>query len=162
MHNSKTCFKCNTNKPLCDFYKHKQMADGHLNKCKECNKNDVKENTKKNKDYYVEYDRQRDQLPNRILLKKRYSQTDAGKESLRKSKEKYISTNIVKRAAHIILGNAIRGGKITKSSSCSQCNANDVRIQGHHDDYAYPLSVRWLCSKCHTKWHKENGPGMNG
>jgi len=46
----KVCFKCLKEKPLTEFYKHSQMADGHLNKCKECNKSDVK------KDYYRKID----------------------------------------------------------------------------------------------------------
>ena len=39
---TKICFKCNIEKALSEYYKHKQMGDGHLNKCKDCTKNDTK------------------------------------------------------------------------------------------------------------------------
>lgn len=39
---TKICFKCNEEKELKNFYSHKRMADGYLNKCILCTKNDTK------------------------------------------------------------------------------------------------------------------------
>lgn len=41
------------------FYLHKQMQDGHLNKCKECTKSDVSKNRLIRSDYYRAFDKKR-------------------------------------------------------------------------------------------------------
>ena len=158
----KKCFKCGEVKPLSFFYKHPKMADGRVNKCKECNKKDVRENRALNIDYYREYDADRAMLPHRIEARQEYQKTPEGVQAVARSSQKWRANNPVKKAAQTILGNAVRDGKISKPSNCSECGESNIRIHGHHDDYAFPLSVRWLCPACHVAWHRENGEAANG
>ena len=149
----KKCFKCNTEKPFNEFYKHKAMGDGHLGKCKECTKKDVKKHKEDNYEKVTAYDRYRDMLPHRILARKQYSKTENGKKAGNKAKRKYIKKYPLKKAASVILNNAVRDGKIIKPKECSVCN-RITRIHGHHDDYYKPLDVKWFCPKCHKEYHK--------
>ena len=162
MHDSKICFKCGESQLLTEFYKHSGMADGHLGKCKGCTKKDTKDNITKNHDYYLEYDRTRATLPHRKAANKLYSQTDEGKAVCRKAKAKWAEANVIKRAAQFLVRRAIVSGKLTKATNCEDCGIKHDRLHGHHDDYNYPLMIRYLCPKCHSKWHKINGSGENG
>lgn len=57
----KICFKCKEEKSLDCFYKHSKMKDGHVNKCKDCNKKDVRDNYQINikDELFYEKERQR-------------------------------------------------------------------------------------------------------
>ena len=136
----KTCFKCDNEKPLSEFYKHKYMSDGHLNKCKSCTKKDSITHRGENLERIRAYDRARG---NRQAA-------DYNKKWREKFPKKYKAITMV--------NNAVKGKKL-KKFDCEVCGAD--KTVGHHDDYDYPLSVRWLCQAHHKQWHAKHGEGMN-
>jgi len=154
------CKICGIDKETKDFYKHKNMTSGFLSKCKECCKKAVKENVLKNEEKYKDYHKKYRLLPSSIEARLQYEKKKEYKEVQKKSKEKWIINNQIKRAAHNIVQINLRNGKLIKPLSCENCNLNK-KLHAHHDNYAFPLSVRWLCPKCHKKWHDEN-ESING
>ncbi len=137
----KKCFKCGETKPLADYYKHSQMADGHLNKCKECTKNDSTGHRNNNLEKIRAYDR------------------DRGCRQSLKYRQKYKEEKPNASKARYMVGNAVRDKKLFRLP-CEVCGTTE-KIHGHHDDYLKPLNVRWLCCAHHKQWHRDNGEGLN-
>jgi hypothetical protein len=150
----KVCIRCNTEKPLSNYYKHIKMADGHLNKCKECSKRENTKNRDKKIEYYREYDKKRANNPERVAARESFAKSEAGIISQSKAKARYIEKNPIKRAAHNMVSNALKSG-LLKRSLCEVCGTSK-NIHAHHDDYALPLVVKWLCAPHHAEWHKNN------
>jgi len=136
----KICFKCERELPLSEFYKHSGMSDGHLNKCKECARSDVKTNREANIDYYREYDRERGNRQSKDYLRE-YRQRFPNKEK-----------------AHCKIAYEIKRGNLVQQP-CESCG--EEKTHAHHDDYAKPLNIRWLCAACHRQWHIKNGEALN-
>ena len=150
----KQCFKCLQAKSLYEFYKHPQMADGHLNKCKDCAKADVRMARQRRIDYYRERDKARNGLPHRVEGRRRYMKTPAGKRVKAKTINNYKKKYPERVFAARKINNAVRDGRIHKPDTCSSCGSNNT-IHGHHEDYSKPLEVTWLCPSCHKAVHNE-------
>lgn len=129
--------------------------------CKDCRKARVKQNRLEKIDYYKAYDAARAQRPDRVSARDEYAKTDAGIKAGNAAKMKWTIANKKKKWVANCTYNAIRDGKLMKSESCHRCGKFNCRIEGHHEDYDRPLSVKWLCSRCHRQWHKINGEGKN-
>lgn len=138
----KTCFKCNVQKPLSEFYKHPAMADGHLGKCKICAKKDV----------YIH----RHESPSREKILA-YDRARGNRQTLEYNQE-YRAKYPKKYKAHYIVSYAIKSKKLFREP-CAICGNEETH--GHHDDYDKPLNIRWLCAEHHHQWHAEHGEALN-
>jgi hypothetical protein len=124
------------------------MADGHVNKCKECNKADVTENRNLKHDYYIDYDRKRSRkLPTRTLTE----QPAEVKRAYRKAWELKFPE---RKQAATAVANAIRDGKLERPDNCEFCG-KECKPHAHHSSYAkdMQLLVTWLCISCHKETH---------
>lgn len=146
----KVCFKCGESKPLSAFYKHFAMSDGHVNKCKECNKHDVRQNRKLKKLYYDAYDRVRGRTPKRRDAKKQALLNNPQLQERLKEYKKNYKYDKKRKDATTVVSSAVREGMIRKLP-CLICGK--LEVEGHHPDYDQPLDVIWLCTEHHAACH---------
>lgn len=128
------------------------MSDGHLNKCKECTKTDVKVNREENSEYYQAFDRVRAREPERREAKRKYQQREDVQVLTREYKRRSAAKYSKRKAANTAVGNAVRDGVLHKEP-CFICG--NAKVEAHHPDYDTPLSVVWLCVPHHKEIHRE-------
>jgi len=124
------CGICGLEKPASDYY------NRILSRCKECHKKKVKENRRKKRAYYSEYEAKRSKTA------KRKAQIAACQ---RRRREK----NPERASAHRKVAWAIKTGKLVRGPC--EVEGCTRKAQAHHDDYSKPLKVRWFCFKHHRE-----------
>jgi hypothetical protein len=74
----------------------------------------------------------------------------------------YAKNRHLARRAHVELGAAVLLGVLVRPDACERCKAPHNGEEGfgsnlhaHHEDYAEPLQVRWLCRVCHLHRHDD-------
>lgn len=132
----KICKRCEQPKDEGEYYRISKVFDST---CKTCRKAIYRENWHKNYEHNME-------------VKRRYNKTEAARKSRadcnKRMNEKYREKYLAREKLHW----AMKTGKIVKPKTCEDCGAGGV-IHGHHDDYAKPLEVKWLCMICHKRIH---------
>jgi ribosomal protein S27AE len=135
----KKCFKCGEIKDICEYYPHKRMKDGHLNKCKVCTRKDTKEYNVKNIIIVREKNRERSKDRKSVALRI-------------KSTREWRIKNPLGHKAQIKLNNQVQAGNIIKKP-CAKCGSE--KVHAHHEDYTKPFEILWLCAACHHAHHRK-------
>jgi hypothetical protein len=82
-------------------------------------------------------------------MAKAYKKTENGKAAHARAVKAWKEKNALRRAAHVILGNAVRDGRVAPLP-CLICGE---KAEAHHPDYDSPLNVVWLCTSHHNETH---------
>ena len=152
----KRCPRCHDEQPLSEFYRESARSDGFSCWCKNCIR-------VKRRQHYAEMmadpvrreaeaERQR-----KKELKKYHSVLKYSPEYWQRRTRNtavWRERNRDKARAHSSVSNALISGKIMKPEACEDCGGL-VPLHAHHEDYALPLKVNWLCVKCHTRRHRD-------
>lgn len=152
----KVCKKCGLEKPIEEFYVHKQMNDGHLNFCKECVKGRTHKYRQDNLEKIRNYDRNRPNAKERAKKESESIKSDKRRYNrMLEFKKQWNKENKYKKNAHNEVQKAIKKGLLIRPNKCEMCGKTNCEIQGHHDDYAKPLNIVWVCTECHGKIHRK-------
>jgi hypothetical protein len=74
------------------------------------------------------------------------------------SRARYSTFSPARRRASALVATARYQGRLVPQP-CEVCGRS--YSIAHHDDYAAPLAVRWLCRAHHRQHHLKFGPGEN-
>jgi hypothetical protein len=139
----KKCRGCGRELPIEEYYKHSEMADGHLNYCKDCVRARVSKHREANIEQIRQYDRKRGRLEHR--QKRRAEITRRRRHEVEGYED-----------AHNAVFRAVKSGLIVKAKRCECCGSGG-RIEAHHNNYQNKLNVVWLCPVCHRQYHMGKG-----
>lgn len=155
----KYCGACCETKTEDQFHRRAASTDGLAAKCKDCQR---------------AYDKARANDPKRVKARGEYAKTERGAERVKAAKQAWAAKNkgkVLEKTrryrenhpnkvkAHGMVGYAIKCGNL-HPEPCEVCGSTG-NVHAHHDDYAKPLNVRWLCPEHHKQWHAEKGEGLN-
>ncbi len=136
---TKRCSRCGERKALDEFRRCRSAADGRQTYCRPCQ---------------IEVNRlYSERTPE--WNKNRWAAAYAKHGSaILAQRQRWRELNREKTRAHKAVYRALKSGRLIRPSTCEYCGIEGP-TQAHHDDYRCRLEVRWLCSRCHGRVHRD-------
>ena len=123
------CPRCEQIKALDDFRPHAKRPNGRSSWCRECERN-----------YGAAWAR-------------RHGRTERSRELTRVRRREEWKGGGLKQRARMYARLAVFFGDLVEQP-CARCG--NPKVHAHHNDYAKPLEVEWLCSKHHGEVHRDH------
>ncbi len=143
----KMCTNCGQEKALPEFHKNASGAGGRHSQCKDCKALYSKGYHRKHRDainakararWEGHPGKYREQM--RVRYRRNADVLNARSRAYSKNhKEGKVARDAVRRSK-------------ASAQPCEICGTTEI-IHGHHEDYAKPLEVRWLCARHHRRLH---------
>lgn len=159
MSETKACTKCLNEKPLSEFHRKCGSRDGLHSWCRPCYAAYKKgyRSTPAGREASRRADRKRSRTEARRASKReterRTERTAEKRVAAAVAREKWSRSHPGQFAANRAVRRAVESGRLRKEP-CRVCGATE-KIHGHHEDYAKPLDVIWLCPLHHKARHLE-------
>jgi len=149
----KICFKCKEEKPLSEYYKHSEMADGHLNKCKECAKRDSA-NNKTVPRVCVVCSKEFMANPNEVKRRGGGAKT-CSRTCYYKRMQAILDVKFAEKTNYTTLHKWVykQGGKAARCELCKVEKAPAYHWSNKSGKYIQDMEDWWqLCAKCHNAY----------
>lgn len=135
----KRCSRCGEQLPLDSFHRDRSRPDGRQRTCRSCKTAEAAERRFSDPERHAEEQRAwRRKNPEAVREIKRRSDSRESRRAARK--------------ATALVHWHVKHGKLMRPELCSRCMQAGP-VEAHHEDYARPLDVVWLCKKCHLARH---------
>jgi hypothetical protein len=157
------CKFCGESKPLTEFRRRRRDPGGVGTICRECDRKNTRAARARDETYrwreILRWRRLRDENPDLPTWAGNLSPEQRREKSrLRYARRDHTDP---KERARGVLRAAVGQGKVQKPDACQSCRKQPGRAQihgHHHNGYANPLDVLWLCSYCHGLAHRSPVP----
>ena len=150
------CKKCGETKSIKDFYLSNRVS------CKECLKERTilwqKNNLQRFKEHSAKQIAKRRTDPDYRKKQAKFYRKWYAKYGRKRAKNHQEMNNLWRKLnpekckTGQLVRIALKLGKLKKPKHCSKCRLKR-KLVAHHDNYEFPLKVRWLCYSCHKNLH---------